>query len=102
MNFDETLNEKSNLNTTFESPVTVGMIWVPVSLNMPRKYGWYLAALNPVNYKDFENDPKQLNSWRIKFGCRVSWFNNGKFWLDDDDVTCRVTHWAYCPSVPRY
>lgn len=92
----------STIYTAFNANETVELTWIPVSFKMPRVYGWYVVALNPVNYKEFENDNKQMNSWRTESGCKVLWFENGEFWEDDKEITDRVTHWGYCPKVPMY
>ena len=70
-------------------------------------FGWYAVSINPVNWRDFEDDTK-LNSWREEFGFTKAWYMNGE-WFEADfhdygsnKITDRVTHWAELPKVPLY
>jgi len=81
--------------------------WISVEESLPQKAGWYLAAINPVNYD--KSDIDSINTWRKQFGCTIAWFNPdaiGKWYEPYPhghgcmDVGERVTHWAELPKVP--
>jgi hypothetical protein len=75
--------------------------WISITERKPPESGRYMVAVNPGDYKDCE-DPRELNSWRAAFGCKIFWFHNGEFWEDHYTVSDRVTHWGYRPNVPLY
>lgn len=82
------------------------MRWVPVS-EPPKKFGWYLGAVNPKNYKDLTQ--KQINEWRKQFGCTKVWYNPdsvGKWYepsgtsISPECVGDRITHWTNLLEMP--
>jgi len=76
--------------------------------DLPKTFGWYAAALNPVNYDDIKDTPSVMNSWRKSFGFSKVWYNDStkdffepnSHGYGNDLVTKRVTHWDELPDVP--
>lgn len=74
--------------------------------DLPKSYGWYAVAVNPVNQDDYKDRPTDMNSWRESFGFNIGWFNGDGFYEarfhgdGAEDITKRVTHWAERPTVP--
>jgi hypothetical protein len=86
----------------------VKVLWHQISKEgTPIEFGWYLAAMNPKNYEVLHN-LENLNPWRESCGTQLVLFNDSKFWIHitnsalSEDVTDRVTHWAYLPVAPLY
>lgn len=81
--------------------------WRPMSEEPPEKFGWYAAAVNPINADEL--DAAGINAWREQFGFTKVWYNAssiGKWWEPDPHgrrsqrIGHRMTHWAKLPPVP--
>lgn len=79
--------------------------WIDIKNKKPIDFGWYLAVLKPINFKEFENE-KDLNDWIEDYGLEKVWFNNGEFWNSRKgigiNITERITYWAEIPNVPLF
>ena len=85
------------------------MIWHPVSDPPKKKFGWYVGAILPVNWKDA--DPEKVQGWRDRFGFDKVWYNESsmnRWWFSNRDALRseplgdRITHWAELPPVPPF
>lgn len=94
------------MNTPPANPAPA-LEWHPISEPPPRKFGWFAAAILPVNHADI--GVAEINEWRSKFGFSKVWYNGnsvGKWWEPDphgprsEAIAERITHWAELPPVP--
>jgi hypothetical protein len=54
-------------------PVFEQLNWIPVTVRLPEKAGWYLACTLPNNYKDLSFD--SMKGWLDKFTVTITWVN---------------------------